>query len=62
MSIDKDAKSPQVGISTSVSSIGLPKSRVTNLLAPVKERETCGPSKQDQVTKVYTQNTLTHSS
>lgn len=34
MSMDKEAKSPQVGINTSVSNIGLPKSRVTNLLAP----------------------------
>lgn len=34
MSIDKEAKSPQVGINTSVSNIGLPKSKVTNLLAP----------------------------
>lgn len=34
MSIDKEAKSPHVGINTSVSNIGLPKSKVTNLLAP----------------------------
>lgn len=36
MSIDKEAKSPQVGIKTSVNSIGLPKSKVTNLLAPMR--------------------------
>ena len=39
MSIDKEAKSPQVGINTSVNSIGLPKSKVTNLLAPMRDRE-----------------------
>lgn len=34
MSMDKEAKSPQVGIRISVRSTGLPKSKVTNLLAP----------------------------
>lgn len=41
MSIDKEAKSPQVGIKTSVSKIGLPKSRVTNLLAPMGKAQDC---------------------
>lgn len=35
ISIDKEAKSPQVGINTSVNKMGLPKSNVTNLLAPL---------------------------
>jgi len=41
MSIDKEAKSPQVGINTSVSNIGLPKSKVTNLLAPRGKTQDC---------------------
>lgn len=50
MSIDKEAKSPQVGINTSVNSIGLPKSKVTNLLAPIRERE-------EELTKTTTVST-----
>ena len=56
MSIDKEAKSPQVGINTSVNSIGLPKSKVTNLLAPIRERESNSWHKRpQQLTTRYTQ-------
>lgn len=36
-SIDRDARSVQDGITTSVRTIGFPKSRVTNRRAPIKK-------------------------
>jgi len=53
-SIDKEAKSEQAGITTSVNTIGLPKSRITNLLAPLISNIHVYQKVKIKVRKLYT--------